>query len=144
MEPQGAYASTIDSSDSDELKPLTEDGSELESGSSANVEQRSLYCLARIDSETGLPQRPVTPVEAEELARALVGEGDEDFEPGTLSSLPPFRCQSGDYGSPRGLIKAGSLKSCGSSSQISKPGGPCGHCGASGTHSLHFWQQPGS
>lgn len=77
--------------------------------------ERSLYCLALVDSETGHAVRPVTDEEAAELARAL--------------SAPANR--------PKAQANATSASATPTSRQNSvsrpKPGGPCDNCGVMGT-----------
>lgn len=77
--------------------------------------ERSLYCLALVNSETGDALRPVTDEEAEEIARALT---------------------SGSQRTKAGQVTATSAGATPTSRQNSaprpKPGGPCDNCGVLG------------
>ena len=92
-------------------KPSTSSGSEH----SEQFAERSLYCLALVNSETGDAVRPVTDEEAEELARAL-STAENRTKPqanATSASATPTSRQN--------------------SMSRPKPGGPCNNCGVMGT-----------
>ena len=91
-------------------KPSTSSGSER----SEQFAERSLYCLALVNSETGDAVRVVTDEEAEEVARALAGVGNRSKAQGnaTLASATPTSRQN--------------------SVARPKPGGPCDNCGVLG------------
>lgn len=97
-------------------KPSTSSGSEH----SEQFAERSLYCLALVNSETGDAVRAVTDEEAEEVARALAGVGNRSKAQGnaTLASATPTSRQ-GSVARP-------------------KPGGPCNNCGVLGKSSRHL------
>ena len=97
-------------------KPSTSSGSEH----SEQFAERSLYCLALVNSETGDAVRAVTDEEAEEVARALAGVGNRSKAQAnaTLASATPTSRQ-GSVARP-------------------KPGGPCDNCGVLGTSSRHL------
>ena len=92
-------------------KPSTSSASEA----SEQFAERSLYCLALVNSETGDAVRPVTDEEAEEIARTLSSFGQRSkANQGMLTSAsatPTSRQNS----TPR-----------------PKPGGPCNNCGVMG------------
>ena len=95
-------------------KPSTSSGSEH----SEQFAERSLYCLALVNSETGDAVRPVTDEEAEEVARAL-SIADNRSKPlanATSASATPTSRQN--------------------SVSRPKPGGPCNKCGVMGTSML--------
>ena len=94
-------------------RPSTSSGSEH----SLQFAERSLYCLALVNSETGDAVRAVTDEEAEEVARALAGVGKRSKAQAnaTLASATPTSRQ-GSVARP-------------------KPGGPCDNCGVLGTSS---------
>lgn len=92
-------------------KPSTSSGSEH----SEQFAERSLYCLALVNSETGDAVRPVTDEEAEEVARALT-TAENRTKPqanATSASVTPTSRQN--------------------SVSRPKPGGPCNNCGVMGT-----------
>ena len=91
-------------------KPSTSSGSEH----SEQFAERSLYCLALVNSETGDAVRVVTDEEAEEVARALAGVGNRSKAQGnaSLASATPTSRQN--------------------SVARPKPGGPCDNCGVLG------------
>ncbi|KAL3134845.1 hypothetical protein ABBQ32_007813 [Trebouxia sp. C0010 RCD-2024] len=88
-------------------KPSTSSGSEH----SEQFAERSLYCLALVNSETGDAVRVVTDEEAEEVARALAVVGNRSKAQGnaTSASATPTSRQN--------------------SVARHKPGGPCDNCG---------------
>ena len=92
-------------------KPSTSTGSEH----SEQFAERSLYCLALVNSETGDAVRVVTDEEAEEVARALAAAGNRTKAQGnaTSASATPTSRQN--------------------SVARPKPGGPCDNCGVLGT-----------
>ena len=91
-------------------KPSTSSGSEH----SEQFAERSLYCLAFVDSETGDAVRPATDEEAEEVARALSTAENR--------SKPQANATS-----------AGATPSSRQNSvSRPKPGGPCNNCGVVG------------
>ena len=97
------------------------------SGASADTRERSLYCLALVDTETGLPQRIATELEAELVGRTL-------YKDAANSSLPCLRTVSesmsdSDSGTPRSV------------GQLAKHGGPCQHCGTAAVGFQNSWQQ---
>lgn len=91
-------------------KPSTSSGSEH----SEQFAERSLYCLALVNSETGDAVRVVTDEEAEEVARALAVVGNRSKAQGnaTSASATPTSRQN--------------------SVARHKPGGPCDNCGVLG------------
>ena len=91
-------------------KPSTSSGSEH----SEQFAERSLYCLALVNSETGDAVRPVTDEEAQELARALSTAENRSKAQGnaTSASATPTSRQN--------------------SVSRPKPGGPCNNCGVAG------------
>lgn len=93
-------------------KPSTSSGSEH----SEQFAERSLYCLALVNSETGDAVRVVTDEEAEEVARALAGVRNRSKAQGnaTLASATPTSRQN--------------------SVARPKPGGPCDNCGVMGRY----------
>ena len=91
-------------------KPSTSSGSEH----SEQFAERSLYCLALVNSETGDAVRVVTDEEAEEVARALAAAGNRTKAQGiaTSAGASPTNRQN--------------------SVARPKPGGPCDNCGVLG------------
>ncbi|DBA89974.1 TPA: hypothetical protein ACH3X2_004349 [Trebouxia sp. C0005] len=87
-------------------KPSTSSGSEH----SEQFAERSLYCLAFVDSKTGDAVRPATDEEAEEVARALSTAENR--------SKPQANATS-----------AGATPTRQNSVSRPKPGGPCNNCG---------------
>ncbi len=90
-------------------KPSTSSGSEH----SEQFAERSLYCLAFVDSETGDAVRPATDEEAEEVARALSTAENRSKHQANATS-------------------AGATPSRQNSVSRPKPGGPCNNCGVVG------------
>ena len=91
-------------------KPSTSSGSEH----SEQFAERSLYCLAFVDSETGDAVRPVTDEEAQEVARAL----------STTENLSKAQANA--------TSAAATPTSRQNSVSRHKPGGPCNNCGVVG------------
>lgn len=92
-------------------KPSTSSGSEH----SEQFAERSLYCLAFVDSETGDAVRPATDEEAEEVARAL-STAENRSKPqanATSAGATPTTSRQNSVSRP-------------------KPGGPCNNCGVVG------------
>lgn len=91
-------------------KPSTSSGSEH----SEQFAERSLYCLALINSETGDAVRPVTDEEAEEVARALsTAENRSKAQTNAASAGATPTSRQNSVSRP-------------------KPGGPCNNCGVAG------------
>lgn len=112
---------------------------------SADTQERCLWTLAVVDSQTGKALRPVTRAEAQAVwvpqpvsqPSGLV-RGDSQLEPIPSSEARPEQVTSEEGSSPpspglptRGL--SDSLERQTSvASQLSKIGGPCQHCGVKG------------
>ncbi|GMH41005.1 hypothetical protein BSKO_08915 [Bryopsis sp. KO-2023] len=81
------------------------------------VGERSMYCLARVDDETGLPVRRATLQEAEELGRILALSGNQHLLSGMGSLAKVGK-------------RANSLTPARHVASTAKGGGPCDHCAA--------------
>lgn len=91
-------------------KPSTSSGSEH----SEQFAERSLYCLALVNSETGDAVRVVTDEEAEEVARALATAGNRS--------------------KPQAIATSAGASPTSRQNSVArpKPGGPCDNCGVLG------------
>ncbi|KAK9824908.1 hypothetical protein WJX74_005317 [Apatococcus lobatus] len=124
------------------LSPGHLDAAAETSDLSADTQERCLWTLAVVDSQTGKALRPVTPAEAQAVwvpqpvaPTSNLLRGDSQPDPIPSSEAQPEQVTSEEGSSPpsptlptRGLFDSLERQTS-VASQLSKIGGPCQHCG---------------